>query len=74
LFIYPIYTVEGRESDEIKKQVSSEKLISEIENSNLVKDFEEAKKIAFELNENDILIIMGAGNIYNLYKYLLDEK
>lgn len=74
LFIYPIYTVEGRESEEVKNKVSSEKLVEKIKNSNLVKDYEEVKKITFNLNKDDILIIMGAGNIYNLYKYLLDEK
>ena len=74
LFIYPIYTVEGRESEEIKNKVSSEKLVSEIKNSHLIKNFEEAKKIAFSLNENDVLVIMGAGNIYDFYKYLLNEK
>ncbi|MDD4358748.1 MAG: Mur ligase domain-containing protein [Candidatus Pacebacteria bacterium] len=74
LFIFPIYTVEGRESQEIKNKVSTEKLALEIKGANLLKDFENAKEITFNLNKNDVLIIMGAGNIYNLYKYLLDEK
>lgn len=74
LFIYPIYTVEGRESEEIKNKVTSEKLVSKIKQSIFIKDYEEINKITLKLNKNDILIIMGAGDIYNLYKYLLNKK
>lgn len=77
LVIYPIYTVEGRESEEIKKKVNSEKLVLEINHQNciFIKDFEDAKTfIQNNLRKNDVLIIMGAGDIYNLYKYLLNEK
>ncbi|MDD2796557.1 MAG: Mur ligase domain-containing protein [Candidatus Pacebacteria bacterium] len=74
LFLYPIYTAEGRESPEIKKQINSEKLVSKINHKNcaFIKNFEEAKIfIKNTLKENNVLIIMGAGNIYNLYLELL---
>lgn len=75
LIIYPIYTVKGRESKEIMEQVSSEKLCKEIKNCIYLDSFEKIKGwINGNIKEKDVLIIMGAGDIYNLYKYLLETK
>ncbi|MDD4661706.1 MAG: Mur ligase family protein [Candidatus Pacebacteria bacterium] len=73
VLIYPIYTVKGRESLETMQKVNSEKLVSEVNNENclFIEDFEKAKEyIKNNLKKNDVLVIMGAGNIYDLYEYL----
>jgi len=76
LILYPIYTVEGRESEEIKKKTSSQKLQNEINHPNciFIDSFEKLKKYTKKLNKKDILIIMGAGNIYNFYLYLKQHE
>ena len=73
LLIYPIYTVEARESEEIKSKVSSEKVVLAVnrEKCLFIKDFESTKEfIEKNLKKNDVLVIMGAGNIYDFYHYL----
>lgn len=72
LILYPIYTVPGRESSEVMKKIDSKKLnrIINRENSSYFETFEEIGEKCKTLGKNDILIIMGAGNIYNLYDFL----
>jgi UDP-N-acetylmuramate--alanine ligase len=81
LIIADIYDVAGREEATIKKNVSSEKLVKEIEKKANFKTFyiPTINKIARHLNkkleEKDVLIIMGAGTIYELASYFpLDRK
>ncbi|MFA7142064.1 MAG: Mur ligase domain-containing protein [Candidatus Paceibacterota bacterium] len=72
LLIFPIYTVKGREK---QKKTSSQELVSETNHKNcsFLQDFDTAKLfIEKNLKKGDLLIIMGAGSIYNLYKYLLE--
>ncbi len=65
--ITDIYTVPGREAVEIKKKVNAEMLRDRIENSVYVGDLKKAENYLLEvLQENEILIIMGAGDIYHL--------
>ena len=73
LLLYPIYTVEARESEEVKKKVNSEKVVASVDRENclFVPTFEEAKNfVKNNLKKGDVLVIMGAGNIYNFYDYL----
>jgi len=68
LIITDIYDVAGREKREIKKKVDSEKLVGKI-NKPWVKYLakKEIKKYLEEnITEGQILIIMGAGDVYKL--------
>jgi UDP-N-acetylmuramate--alanine ligase len=83
LILVDIYSVAGRESQAIKKKVNSQKLalsVQKIQNtkykilntktiyiSSLQKTAAYLRK---NLKSNDILVIMGAGDIYNLTKLL----
>ncbi len=78
VILLPIYSVAGREKEEIKKKVNSEILSGAIKRPKDVlylnsfnKTVEYLKK---NLKEGDICIIMGAGDIYKLTGRLLDEK
>ena len=74
LIIPEIYTVAGREKREVMKKVSSEKLVKAInrENTIYIPTF---KKIENYLKKNlrggEVVIIMGAGDIYNLAKRMI---
>ncbi|PIU14452.1 UDP-N-acetylmuramate--L-alanine ligase [bacterium (Candidatus Gribaldobacteria) CG08_land_8_20_14_0_20_39_15] len=68
LIITDIYTVEGRESQTIKNKVNSQKLVEAINKSwaiylpqNQVLDY-----LAANLKGGEVIIIMGAGNVYKL--------
>jgi UDP-N-acetylmuramate--alanine ligase len=66
IFIDSIYSVEGREKEEIKNKVSSKKLVKSAHKDSV--DFLPQKKIEDYLNQNlqggEVVILMGAGNIY----------
>ena len=69
--ILPIYSVVGRESEEIKKQVNSEKLVEAIGKTGkdilFMEDFDKLVKYLKEnLQPGDVCLIMGAGDIYKL--------
>ena len=81
IIINDIYDVAGREKKTIKKVVSSEKLVQEIRKkvgekviyiSDIKKTLNYLKK---NLKENEVLMIMGAGDVYNLTSvFPLDRK
>ena len=68
--ILPIYSVAGREDEEIKQKVSSEKLVQAINNGKEVLYMSDFDKVAEYLRKNlqsgDVCVIMGAGDIYKL--------
>jgi UDP-N-acetylmuramate--alanine ligase len=68
LIVTDIYSVAGRETDEIKQKVSSEKLVKAASNPSVV--YLPERKLENFLRENveagQVLIIMGAGDIYSL--------
>lgn len=68
LIITDIYDVAGRENKETKNRVSSEKLIEKINTSDAI--YLEKEKIVDYLKKNlegnEIVIIMGAGDIYKI--------
>jgi len=68
IIITDIYDVAGRETPEIKNKVSAEKLVKAINRKNVIY-LQKEKIIDFlkeNLNRGEVLIIMGAGDIYNL--------
>jgi len=74
VIITDIFDVAGREDREIKKKVNSEKLVEAIKKSNVIylpksKIFNYLKK---NLRGGEVVIIMGAGNIYELSKEFSD--
>ncbi len=74
IVIPDIYTVEGRESKEIIKKVSAKKLSKEIKNSIYTENIEKTSKYLHNyLQGDEILVIMGAGDIYKLENYIKKE-
>jgi len=73
--ILPIYSVVGRESEEVKGKVNSEKLVKAIGNGKEVMYIDDFGKAAEYLRKNlqpgDVCIIMGAGDIYKLTQQLI---
>ncbi len=73
LILTDIYDVAGREKKEIKKKVSSEKLVKAINKKGAIyipTIKETAKYLKKNLRGGEVVIIMGAGNIYNLANIL----
>ena len=72
LIITDIFDVAGREKKEIKKKVSSEKLVKAIKKAAVI--YLAKQKIVSYLKKNvragEVLIMMGAGDIYQLDKDL----
>ena len=72
IILTDIYSVKGRESQAIKKKVSAEKLTQTIDKKQVI--YVGQKKlenfIKANLSEFDILVIMGAGDIYKLLNNL----
>lgn len=75
IIITDIYDVAGREEGHIKKKVSAEKLVKTIKKKNVI--YIPKDKILDYLKENmrsgQVLIIMGAGDIYNLTTTLYNK-
>lgn len=75
----PVYDVAGRETTAAKKKVNSLKLARQIETRgkdvSYLDSFEDAKKsIHAQARPGDIILLMGAGDIYNLTKELTEIK
>lgn len=73
LILVPIYDVAGRETRELKEQVSSEKLQQEINKDNVIycNSLDMAQTYLDEnIQGREIVFIMGAGDVYNLTKQL----
>jgi UDP-N-acetylmuramate--alanine ligase len=68
VIITDIYTVSGRESKEIMRRVNAQKLVEAINKENVI--YLPKRKIIDYLKKNlrgrEVVIIMGAGDIYNL--------
>ncbi len=75
LIVSDIYSVKGRESTEIIKKINSEMLTDGAKNAQYIgKTKDIANYLLKNLQDNDILIIMGAGNIYQLLEKKLIKK
>lgn len=69
LIITDIYDVAGRENKEIKRKISSQKLVDAIDKPDAIylpKD-KIMKYLDKNLEKKDIVIVMGAGDIYKLF-------
>ncbi len=68
LIITDIYSVAGREKQEIKKKINSEKLVKAVNKPSVI--YSSKEKIQGFLEKNlkggEVVIIMGAGDIYDL--------
>ena len=83
LIITDIYEVAGRENKKIKKKVSSEKLVKrimnyELEIRNKIMYIPTIEKAVDYLKKNlkgeEVVIVMGAGNVYKLVDKLTKGK
>lgn len=73
VIITDIYTVPGRESKEIMKKINSQKLVKEIR-KNWVVYLPREKILSFlkdYLSGEEVVVLMGAGDIYGLNKLFL---
>ena len=73
ILMLPVYDVAGRETDEARKLVNSEKLVQELttrgKHAEYSASFDHAKQwINNNSRDGDVLMIMGAGDIYDLAK------
>ena len=67
VIITDVYSVAGREKQSIKKKVNSEKLVTAINSENII--YLQKENIISYLRHNfkgDVLVIMGAGDIYKI--------
>jgi UDP-N-acetylmuramate--alanine ligase len=73
VIITDIYDVAGRETKAINKATSSEKLVKSIKKKNVIYvPINDVKKyLEQNIKRGDVLLIMGAGNIYDLTKEIL---
>jgi len=71
LILLDIYDVPGREGEGFRKKVSSEKLASNIEDALYIKNAKHY--LAKNLQGGEIVIVMGAGNIYDLTVKLINS-
>ena len=76
LIITDIYDVAGRETPKIKKRVSSEKLVKKIKKKSVIylKMNEILDYLKKNLRGGEVVIIMGAGDIYNLTGHLTEKE
>jgi UDP-N-acetylmuramate--alanine ligase len=76
IFITDIYQVAGRESATITKKVSSRKLVAAIAKDSVEYAAQDAvyERLKQETKSGDIILVMGAGNIYSLSKQLTAKK
>jgi len=72
IIITEIYDVAGRETPKIRKEVSSEKLVKAINKKEVIylKKEEVLDYLKKNLKGGEVVIIMGAGDIYNLLLFL----
>jgi UDP-N-acetylmuramate--alanine ligase len=73
-YLLDIYSVEGREREEIKRKINSKKIIKEVKNEKvfyLPGSLDEIGEELFnDLQGDEIIAIIGAGDIYLLEKVL----
>ena len=72
MIVTDIYSVAGRESEEIKNKINSEKLVKKTNKKNVVyiKESDVKNYLLKNIKDIEVLIVMGAGAIYKLAKEL----
>ncbi len=73
IIITDIYDVAGRETQKINSEINSERLVEKIKKDSVIYCATDnlEKYIKENINSGDVLIIMGAGDIYKLEKKFL---
>jgi UDP-N-acetylmuramate--alanine ligase len=66
IILAPIYGVAGRETQALIQKISSEKLASKIAMATAMTDFKTIEKYILDKFDKDLLVFMGAGDIYLL--------
>jgi len=66
ILLAPIYGVAGRETQALIQKISSEKLASKIAMATAMTDFKTIEKYILDKFDKDLLVFMGAGDIYLL--------
>ena len=75
LFITDIYSVPGREKEEIKKKINSKKLTEKTKACHLSGDLDDlAQFLRDNLQGDELMVIIGAGDIYKLEASLKGYK
>lgn len=74
LIITDIYSVAGREKEYLKKKINSKKLVQAIERKNIIYLPLEEVTNFLKKSEAEVMIIMGAGDIYKLIDKLTLTK
>lgn len=72
VYITNIFSVPGREDEEIKKKVSSEMLVSKIGNASFISREDVTNGLKKEIGEERIVLVMGAGDIYKEVNSLIE--
>lgn len=63
-YITNIFSVPGREKDEIKSQINSKMLVKEIEGSSFVSRSEIGSLLKKKIDKDSVVLVMTAGDIY----------
>jgi len=76
VIVTDIYQVAGRENDAISKKISSSKLVAAVKKNEVryVSPKEIVSALGKEVKGGEVVLVMGAGNIYNLSKELTANK
>ena len=76
IFITDIYQVAGRENEKILKNINSEKLADAVasEKTEYLAKKQIAAKLKKEIDEGDILLVLGAGDIYDYMQKILRDQ
>ncbi len=76
IIVTDIYDVAGREEGRIKKEVNSQKLVEAINKKNVIylPNKEILPFLKKNISQGQVLIIMGAGDIYKLCEYLQSKR
>lgn len=76
VIVTDIYDVAGREEKAIRSKVSSQKLVEKIQNTVIyIPTLDEAETyLKKNLKGGEVIMVMGAGDIYNLTQSLRQEK
>ncbi len=75
IFITNIYQVAGRENEKISKKIDSQKLTAAINRDSVkyLPEKEIAKTLKREIKGGEILLVLGAGNIYDQTQKILSK-
>ncbi len=76
ILITDIYQVAGRENEKISQKVDSQKLVSAINHKNIEYTAQKslAAKLKREIEGGEIILVLGAGDIYDRFLRIMKQK